>query len=165
MITPRLFSAVDEMVLAALDRNLSVVIDVHHYDELCADPAVHRQRYLALWTQIAERYADSPSTVRFELLNEPHMSLTGARWNDLLAEALAVVRDSNAHRDVIVGPAAMNTIAGLADLELPDDDRLVVTVHYYLPLPFTHQGAPWWPHAAGVAGHTMGHAFGPPDGP
>ena len=42
----------------------------------------------------------------------------------------------------------MNTIAGLTELELPDDDRLIVTIHYYLPLPFTHQGAHWWPHAA-----------------
>jgi endoglucanase len=155
-ISPRLLSAVDEMVLAALDRDLSVVVDVHHYDELCADPAAHRKRFLALWTQIAERYADSPSTVRFELLNEPHRCLTGARWNDLLAEALAVVRDSNAHRDVIVGPAAMNTIAGLTDLELPDDNRLIVTIHYYLPMPFTHQGARWWPHATAWLGTRWG---------
>jgi hypothetical protein len=35
----------------------------------------------------------------------------------------------------------MNTLAGLSDLELPDDNRLIVTIHYYLPLPFTHQGA------------------------
>jgi endoglucanase len=52
-ISPRLLSAVDVMVLAALDRDLSVVVDVHHYDELCADPAAHRKRFLALWTQIA----------------------------------------------------------------------------------------------------------------
>jgi hypothetical protein len=90
-------------------------------------PRTHRRRFLALWTQIAERYAELPSTVRFELLNEPHGRLTGQRWNDLMAEALAVVRDGNPHRDVIVGPAKMNTIAGLDDLELPDDDRLLVT--------------------------------------
>ena len=156
VISPRLFAAVDEMVLGALERNLSVVVDVHHYDELSADPAAHRPRFLALWAQIAERYADSPSTVRFELLNEPHLCLTGTPWNDLLAETLAIVRDSNAHRDVIVGPAMMNTIAGLTDLELPDDDRLIVTIHYYLPLRFTHQGAGWWPEAR-VVGHKVGH--------
>jgi endoglucanase len=155
-ISPRLFTAVDEMVLGALERNLSVVVDVHHYGELCADPAAHRQRFLALWTQIAERYAASPPTMSFELLNEPHLCLTGARWNDLLAEALAIVRDSNAHRDVIVGPAVMNTIAGLTDLELPDDDRLIVTVHYYLPLRFTHQGAPWQADATAWLGTRWG---------
>jgi endoglucanase len=71
VISPRLFATVDEIVLAALERNLSVVVDVHRYDDLCANPAVHRQQFLALWTQIAERYADTPSTVKLELLNEP----------------------------------------------------------------------------------------------
>ena len=155
-ISPRFSTAVDAMIQGALERDLSVIVDVHHYDELCADPATHRKRFLALWTQIAERYAELPSTVRFELLNEPRLRLTGQRWNDLLAEALAVVRDSNPHRDVIVGPAAMNTIAGLTDLELPDDDRLIATVHYYLPLPFTHQGAHWWPNATDWLGTRWG---------
>ena len=146
-ISPLLFAAVDTMILGALDRDLSVVVNVHHYDELSVDPVAHRGRFLALWTQVAERYAALPPTVRFELLNEPHQRLTGQRWNDMLAAALAVVRDRNPYRDVVVGPAEMNTIAGLTDLELPDDDHLIVAIHYYLPLPFTHQGAHWWPHA------------------
>jgi len=157
-IPPDFFGAVDELMLGALERDLSVVIDVHHYDELCADPARHHDRYLALWTQIGERYADLPATVRFELLNEPQLRLTGQRWNDLLAEALTVVRDSNPHRDVVVGPAAMNTIAGLADLALPNDEQLIVTIHYYLPLRFTHQGAHWLPHA----GDWLGTGWGSP---
>ncbi len=155
-IEPGFFAAVDELVYAAVERNLDVIVDIHHYDELCADPAAQRDRFLALWTQIGARYAELPPTVRFELLNEPHSHVTGRRWNDLLAEALTVVRVSNPHREVVVGPAAMNTIAGLDDLELPDDDRLLVTIHYYLPLSFTHQGADWWPHAAGWLGTTWG---------
>ena len=155
-VAPTFLAAVDEMVGGAVERDLDVVVDVHHFDELCADPTVHRERFLALWSQIAERYAELPSTVRFELLNEPHGRLTGGRWNDLLVEALAVVRDSNPDRDVIVGPAAMNTVAGLGDLELPDDDHLVVTIHYYLPLAFTHQGAPWWPNASDWVGTGWG---------
>jgi endoglucanase len=146
-ISPQFFSAVETMILGALERDLSVVVDVHHYNDLCANPETQGRRFLALWAQIAERFADMPSTVRFELLNEPQRRLTGPRWNDLLAEALAVVRERNPHRDVIVGPAEMNTIAGLGDLELPADDHPIVTIHYYLPLPFTHQGAYLWPHA------------------
>ena len=155
-ISPRFFAAVDTMLHGALERDLSVVVNVHHYDELSVDPGAHRGRFLALWTQVAERYAALPPTVGFELLNEPHQRLTGQRWNDMLAAALAVVRASNPHRDVLVGPAEMNTVAGLTELQLPDDDHLVVAIHYYLPLPFTHQGAHWWPHAADWLGTRWG---------
>ena len=157
-IPPRFCEAVDELILGALERDLNVVVNVHHYNELCADPAAHRDRFLTLWTQIGDRYADLPGTVRFELLNEPHLSLTGAVWNELLAEAITVIRERNPHRDVIVGPAAMNTIAGLADLQLPNDDQLIVTIHYYLPLQFTHQGAHWLPHARDWLGTRWGSA-------
>jgi endoglucanase len=155
-IRPAFFAEVDALIDAALERELEVVIDVHHYDELCADPDGHCDRFLALWTQIGERYAGLPPTVVFELLNEPHDRLTARRWNQLLVDALAVVRDSNPDRDVLAGPADRNTIAGLADLDLPDDDRLIVTVHYYQPLSFTHQGAPWWPRAVDWRGTRWG---------
>jgi endoglucanase len=133
-----------------------VVVDVHHYDELCADPAGHADRFVAVWSQIADRWADRPPTVHFELLNEPHPPMTAGEWNRLLAAALAVVRRSNPDRVVVAGPAAMNTIDALADLDLPGDDRLIVTIHYYEPFAFTHQGAPWWPGAEHWVGTTWG---------
>ena len=155
-IDPDFFATVDGLLDGAVERGLEVIVDIHHYDELCSDPAGQHDRFLALWAQIGARYAGLPATVRFELLNEPHQQLTAQRWNGLLAEALTVVRRHNPDREVIVGPAAMNTITGLADLELPDDDRLLVAVHYYEPFTFTHQGADWWPHASDWVGTSWG---------
>jgi len=44
----------------------------------------------------------------------------------------------------VVGPVGWNGINDLASLELPKDDKhLIVTVHYYSPFQFTHQGAEW----------------------
>ena len=61
----------------------------------------------------------------------------------MLREALGIIRQTNPHRTVIVGPASWNSIAALPKLELPPDDHdIIVTVHYYSPFPFTHQGAP-----------------------
>ena len=80
----------------------------------------------------------------FEVLNEPSRKLTPALWNEYLAEALAIIREKNPTRTVIVGPAFWNSIDHLAELELPAADRnLIVTVHYYTPMDFTHQGAAW----------------------
>ena len=100
-------------------------------------------RFLGLWGQIAARYAGWPGRLYFELLNEPRAAMTARAWNELIPPALAVIRERDPGRAVIVGPARMNDIGALPVLELPDDDRLVVTVHYYAPFEFTHQGAPW----------------------
>jgi endoglucanase len=147
---------VDRAVGAALRRGLHVVLDVHHFDELSADPHGEADRFLALWSQIARRYADADPRLTFELLNEPHEPMGAERWNDLLAAALAVVRASNPGRAVLVGPVHWNTIDGLGALRLPADDRLVATIHYYSPFRFTHQGAEWLDGADAWRGTSWG---------
>jgi len=143
-IDPRFFERVEWAVRQALQRRLRVVLNIHHYDEIFQNPDAHRERFLALWQQIAERYQSQPPALLFELLNEPNSKLTAGKWNKLLAEALAVVRRSNPTRDVVIGPVGWNGIGELKSLTLPEQDRhLVVTVHYYSPFQFTHQGASW----------------------
>jgi len=143
-IEPAFFERVDWAIEQAFARGLLAIINVHHYEELTQDPEGHRQRFLALWEQIADHYRNYPPELLFELLNEPSDNLTPEMWNDLLAEALAVVRRSNPQRSVIVGPGNWNNILALDHLQLPaDDHHLIATVHYYEPFHFTHQGAEW----------------------
>ena len=153
-IDPTFFRGIDRALDWTEAQGLATIINVHHYEELYRDPAKEETRFLTLWKQIAERYKDRPSRVVFELLNEPHDKLTDERWNELLPKALAVVRESNPQRIVIVGPGHWNNIDSLAKLALPQDDRLIVTFHYYSPYEFTHQGAPWDPNAAKWIGKT-----------
>ena len=155
-IAPAMLARVDWAIAQLLDRGLNVVLNVHHYDELSADPAGHETRYLALWGQLAARYAEWPARLCFELLNEPRDALVPARWNALLARALTVVRASNPDRAVLVGPARMNTVEALPELVLPRTISLVVTVHYYAPMEFTHQGAAWTAGADQWLGTTWG---------
>jgi endoglucanase len=133
---------IDWAVRNAASRGLAIIVDLHHYDGLLADPPAHRDRFVALWRQIAVRYKNQPASVMFELCNEPNGKLE-PYWNDYLAQALAVVRQTNPTRAVIVGPVGWNSADQLESLKLPDDPNLIVTFHNYTPFEFTHQGAEW----------------------
>jgi endoglucanase len=143
-IDAQFLARVDWAVSQSLRRRLFVVMNMHHYGEIMEKPDEHRERFLALWEQIAEHFKDRPPGLSFELLNEPHGNLTAEKWNDVLLATLRVVRRTNPNRPVVVGPANWNGIDQLENLRLPGDDRnLVVTFHYYSPFKFTHQGASW----------------------
>ncbi len=138
------FDRVDWAVKQALDQNLLVVLNMHHYELLEKSPASQRERFLAMWQQIAHHYKDAPDTVAFEIYNEPSAAIDEAVWADLSSAALKIIRAENAHRIVIIGPVRWNSIDSLSSLHLPDDDPdLIATVHYYEPFHFTHQNASW----------------------
>jgi len=143
-IDPKFAERVDWAVDQALANKLNIIVNVHHYGEMDTDPDRHLPRLVGLWEQIAARYKDRPAGVILELLNEPHDKLIEGKWNTALLEVLKAVRKTNPTRPVIVGPAQWNAIRALDKLELPKDDRhLILTVHFYDPFKFTHQGASW----------------------
>jgi endoglucanase len=147
-IDPDFFQRVDEVVAWALDRNLTVIMDFHHYEEMAWDPWSHKDRFLALWEQVAGHYRDYPPDVLFELLNEPNEQLNASLWNRYVFEALELVRRTNPTREVIIGPTQWNAYDWVSTLDIPADEHLIVTFHYYLPFEFTHQGAEWAGEAA-----------------
>lgn len=142
-IEPAFFERVTWAIDQAMSRGLNVVLNIHHYDELFKDPQGQEARFLALWRQIAARYAGYPDTLYFEVANEPH-DIGAATWNAAQAKAIAAIRETNPTRWLIVTPVDWSSHRRLQDLQLPEDDqRLIVTFHYYLPFEFTHQGAEW----------------------
>lgn len=137
------FKRIDKVLDECEKQKLRVVLNAHHYEEMKTAPREHLPRLVAIWKQIAARYAKRPSTLYFEPLNEPSDALTAALWNEAIPKLLAVIRETNPTRPVIVGPIEWNNISQLKTLKLPDDKHLIVTIHYYLPFDFTHQGAFW----------------------
>ena len=147
-----IWERVDWAIEQAERNNLMIIVNMHHYDDAHIDPAAHRDRMIAIWEQIAERYQDAGDGVLFELFNEPNgvFSEQPQLWNDLLADLLGVVRETNPTRPVLIGPVGFNSIDFLDELELPDDDYVISTVHLYEPFSFTHQGAEWLPEVPPV---------------
>jgi hypothetical protein len=146
----------DEVTAAALNAGLQVIFDQHNFMDCAKEIDRCRSRLMAFWRQVAPRYKDAPDAVLFEILNEPN-GAADAVWNDMLAENLAIIRESNPKRRVIVGPKFWNSLDHLDSLKLPEADRhLVVTFHYYTPMEFTHQGASWTPQFQKLSGVTWG---------
>lgn len=144
-IDPNFFKRVDWAINCAISRKLPVILNMHHYRELYADPnSSHKDRFLGMWKQIAEHYKDYPDTLLLEILNEPDDALTPEMWNEWLKEAHAIIRKANPTKTIIVGSANDSWITYLKFLKLPEDDRnIIVSVHHYFPHSFTHQGADW----------------------
>jgi endoglucanase len=135
---------VDFVVQLAIRNRLTPIVNMHNYDELVHHPEENRARFVALWKQISEHFKSAPPEVAFELFNEPNGELSAEKWNAIADQALTEVRKSNPTRRVVIGPVGWNAITELKGLSLPAaDHNLVVTVHYYNPFHFTHQGADW----------------------
>ena len=156
-IDPKWLERLDWVVREATEAGLGVILDEHEFDACAKDVPACRVKLPAVWRQLAPRYRNAPATLAFELLTEPHGALDAETWNGFFAQLLAIVRETNPARTVVVGPTRWNNFNELPTLRLPRDDRnLLVTFHYYEPFRFTHQGASWAEGMKEVSGVTWG---------
>lgn len=142
-IYPVFLERIKAVVDEALENNLYIIINMHHHDALIANPFGQKERFLSQWKQIAGYFQNYSDSLLFEILNEPNGNLTPELWNTFAADALEEIRKTNPERTVLIGTAEWGGISGLSDLQLPDDDNIIVSLHYYNPFSFTHQGAEW----------------------
>lgn len=138
---------VDNVVGWCLKRKLAVIITIHHFNELYQNPDDEnlRQIFFSIWRQLNAHFKSySREKVFFEVLNEPHDNLTSDKWNALIPEILAVIRTKDKDRTIIIDAADYAYHGALEKLAIPEDERnVIVSVRYYLPYDFTHQGAHW----------------------
>jgi endoglucanase len=141
-----IFDKTDYFVTNATALGLNIILNIHHFNQFYSNPAANTAKFLAIWRQVAAHYASAPPGVAFELLNEPNDAATTAVLNPIYAQAIREIRKTNPHRAIFVAPGDWDSVFELPNLRLPDnDDDIIVTVHCYLPMLFTHQGASWAP--------------------
>ena len=142
-LDPKWLARLDAAIGEAQKAGLGVIVDEHDFDDCAKDVPACRVKLAAFWRQVAPRYRNAPTNVAFELLNEPYGPVNPV-WNDFFPELLAIVRETNPTRTVVIGPTSWNSFRDLPKLRLPENDRnIVVAFHYYEPFHFTHQGATW----------------------
>lgn len=141
---------VNEVVDWVLQEDMKVIINVHHDDAfwLITDEA-HKEKskeiLTKIWAQLCEKFKDYDENLVFETMNEPRVEGAEDEWNGnpesreivnyLNFAALKTIRNSggkNAERFVLIPTyAASGLKENVRALELPDDKRVLVSVHYY----------------------------------
>ncbi len=149
---PYYLKRIDHLVDLATKAHLNIILDEHNYEECATDPDDCSTKLTNVWTALATHYQNAPGNVMFELLNEPNGKLDAATWNAWLPGLVAAVRQTNPDRNIVIGPTMWNSPDQLATLQLPADDHVIVTFHYYSPMEFTHQGASWVPAFTNTSG-------------
>ncbi len=141
---------IDRLVDWCEKAGLNIILDLHHApgfffgngdrNTLFTDEAM-QERFLAIWDFFAKRYGQR-GHVAFELLNEL-VADSSDPWNALWTRAAARIRESAPDRYIIVGGNYWNSVGQLKDLTVSDDPKVVYTFHFYQPMIFSHQRAPW----------------------
>ena len=142
-INPDFMDRVKYVVDKAREEDLMVIINMHHHDDLFENPEANKDRFLAQWEQISAVFKDYDDNLLFEVLNEPHGNLSAELWNVYFEDALHVIRVENPTRAVVMGIAEFGGLRALPKLIAPDDPNIILSIHYYEPFTFTHQGAGW----------------------
>ncbi len=143
-IETQFMDTIRSVVDHVLKNKMLPIVNIHHYDDFNDNPdGSHRTRFLAIWKQIAAEFQDYPDSLIFEFLNEPHQTMDAAHWNAIFKQVLDTVRLTNPTRICMVGPPDWNNVNSVDKLVWTADTNMILTVHYYNPFQFTHQGASW----------------------
>lgn len=144
---------VKEVISWAFENNLKVVMNIHHYTQMMDGTLLsedeHRERVKAIWQFLANEFntTEYPTDkLIFELLNEPHTNVGYTAWNMIIHELTPIIWKKANDRKIMIGTANWGGVPGLNMLQLPDEcnnSNTIITIHYYEPFKFSHQGASW----------------------
>jgi aryl-phospho-beta-D-glucosidase BglC (GH1 family) len=151
------YAYLDNMAAWCGEYKLDLILDLHKaagYDFNDAGSAMGntlfnndalQKKFVALWEKIASRYGGN-KRIAFELLNEVVEEEAAAPWNRLIADAVRAIRKHAPTTMIIYGGIQWNSARTLKLLDVPADKNIIYTFHFYEPLIFTHQKAPWVPN-------------------
>ena len=142
------FDRVQQVVDWCLEEDMYVILNMHHESAWLTNASKDYDQtmiqYRAIWTQIATRFQDYDEHLLFESMNEIGFDDLGdtegcALQNRINAEFTELIRNSGGHN-----PERYLLLAGYwTDIDkscegtiLPEDDRVILSVHYYAPAAF-----------------------------
>ena len=142
---------VQTVVDYAYKNDMYVILNTHHEGWWFVpgkDSKEISDRFTKIWKQIAERFKDYDEHLIFEGLNEPRTEGSAKEWaggtaeerqvlnkyNKLFVDIVRKSGGNNKDRYLMIPTyAASAAAASMDELEIPNDDRIIVSVHAYLP--------------------------------
>lgn len=140
-ISPAQLARVTQIVNQAIDADLTIILNAHHFIELNNDPDTHEPKLEAIWRELSAHFIGAPEQLIFEFINEPNGNMTLRRTDLLNRRLLEQVRRLHPDRWVIYGTGQWGTLDGMLRSRPPYDPKAMIGFHYYTPHRFTHQGA------------------------
>lgn len=145
---------VKEVVDYGIDNGMFVILNMHHEEwhmPTADNEEAAKEKLCALWKQIAEYFKDYDEKLIFEGMNEPRLKNTPMEWNGGNAEAREVINHLNAafvetvratggnneKRHLMIPTYAASSMDSVInDMVIPDDPKIIVSIHAYLPYTF-----------------------------
>jgi len=112
--------------------------------------------WVEMWRYTAQRYADNPVVVGYDLMVEPNSNDrlldiwdpeefydqyagTLYDWNQLYPDIVNAIREVDPDTPILVGGNAYSAVEWMPYLQTVDDPHIVYTFHQYEPFVYTHQ--------------------------
>ncbi len=141
---------VQEVVDWALEEGLFVILNTHHESWLVPTKEKYEEvseQLCTMWKQIAEHFSDYDERLIFEGMNEPRVgndwngnSTTQEVVNNLGLDFVATIRGCsgyNTTRFLMVPCYAATSNSNVwKKYKWPDDDRVIMSIHAYMPYDF-----------------------------
>lgn len=151
---------VKEVVDYAYNNDMYVILNSHHDNGYyrIGDCVNNEKRYknseqkmTVLWRQIAKEFKNYDERLIFETLNEPRAEGSPKEWvggtpeertvvenlNAAIVSAIRATGGNNAYRHIMIPAyAATSNMSVLRTMKIPDDDRIIISVHAYDPYNF-----------------------------
>ena len=156
---------VKEVVDYAYKNGMYVILNSHHDNEYydiggCAKSdktyKASEKKMTKLWTQIANEFKKYNEHLIFETMNEPRTEGSAKEWtggtgaerdvvnnlNAAIVDAIRATGGNNEYRYIMIPAyAATSNMGALRALKLPEDDRIIVSVHAYSPYNYAMNGS------------------------
>ncbi|MGN0585915.1 MAG: cellulase family glycosylhydrolase, partial [Oscillospiraceae bacterium] len=143
---------VKEVVDYAIKNDMYVILNLHHENSWLKltdkEKAAAQKKFKAVWEQICTTFKNYDEHLIFEAMNEPRTEGSAQEWNggttaereavneynQLFVDTVRASGGNNKTRYLMVTPyAASSSPTALKALKVPDDDRVIVSVHAYTP--------------------------------